>query len=408
MAHIEDRWYKTVKQGDQVVQVAKAGCGKGLRYRVRYIAPDGRERSESFPDRRKRAAQAFLERIQADIHKGTYLDPDAGKVTFRQYAEQWLDVVTSDPNRRDRLERGFRLHVYPVFGSRPLGTIQPSAIRAWGRTIHEAGLSASYQRNLFADTASVFNAAVDDKMIAASPFAARTVRAPRYVPTKVLPWSIERRNCFHAAIKDRYKVAVDLGAGCGLRQGEIFGISPEDISHDRTTLHVVRQVKLVRGRMVFAAPKGEKVRDVPLPGSVLLALSAHARQYRLVDVTLPWGSPGGRPTTVTLYLTTENGEALDRHKFNGSVWRPAVRKAGIEASRRNGMHVLRHTYASVLLDAGESIKALSLYLGHSDPGFTLRIYTHLMPSSEDRTRRAIDKAFGNELGVDDADGLATA
>lgn len=57
------------------------------------------------------------------------------------------------------------------------------------------------------------------------------------------------------------------------------------------------------------------------------------------------------------------------------------------------MHALRHAYASVLLDAGESIKALSEYLGHSDPGFTLRTYTHLLPSSETRTRKAIDNAF---------------
>ena len=47
----------------------------------------------------------------------------------------------------------------------------------------------------------------------------------------------------------------------------------------------------------------------------------------------------------------------------------------------------------MLLDAGESIKALSEYLGHSDPGFTLRTYTHLLPSSESRTRKAIDDAF---------------
>jgi len=70
------------------------------------------------------------------------------------------------------------------------------------------------------------------------------------------------------------------------------------------------------------------------------------------------------------------------------------------------MHVLRHRNASVLLDAGENIKALSLYLGHADPGFTLRVYTHLLPSSEDRTRRAIDAAFG--YGPTDPDGLATA
>ncbi len=47
----------------------------------------------------------------------------------------------------------------------------------------------------------------------------------------------------------------------------------------------------------------------------------------------------------------------------------------------------------MLLDAGESIKALSDYLGLSDLGFTLRTYTHLLPSSESRTRKAIDDAF---------------
>lgn len=57
------------------------------------------------------------------------------------------------------------------------------------------------------------------------------------------------------------------------------------------------------------------------------------------------------------------------------------------------MHALRNAYASVLLDAGESIKVLSEYLGRSDPGFTLRTYTHLLPSSETRTRKAIDDAF---------------
>lgn len=53
------------------------------------------------------------------------------------------------------------------------------------------------------------------------------------------------------------------------------------------------------------------------------------------------------------------------------------------------------------LDAGESIKALSEYLGHHDPGFTLRTYTHLMPSSETRTRAAVDRLFRDDESVDD-------
>jgi integrase len=70
------------------------------------------------------------------------------------------------------------------------------------------------------------------------------------------------------------------------------------------------------------------------------------------------------------------------------------------------MHALRHFYASVLLDGGESIKALSEYLGHSDPGFTLRTYTHLMPTSEDRTKKAIDAVF--KAARQAHDGLETA
>ncbi|WP_437097564.1 tyrosine-type recombinase/integrase [Streptomyces longwoodensis] len=65
-----------------------------------------------------------------------------------------------------------------------------------------------------------------------------------------------------------------------------------------------------------------------------------------------------------------------------------------ESAREHGMHALRHFCASVLLDAGESTKAVSEYLGHSDPGLTLRVYAHLMPSSQTRARVAIDAVLG--------------
>lgn len=76
-------------------------------------------------------------------------------------------------------------------------------------------------------------------------------------------------------------------------------------------------------------------------------------------------------------LTTRERSALNRNYFNTRIWKPGQAQVGIEQSRDNGMHALRHWYASVLLDAGESIPAVSEYLGHSDPGFTLRTYTHL-------------------------------
>ncbi len=77
-------------------------------------------------------------------------------------------------------------------------------------------------------------------------------------------------------------------------------------------------------------------------------------------------------------------------------------------NRADGMHALRHFYASTLLVTsmaqGVSIKELAEYLGHSDPGFALRTYTHLVPSSYERARQAIDSVFG----LKSADGLEAA
>ena len=110
--------------------------------------------------------------------------------------------------------------------------------------------------------------------------------------------------------------------------------------------------------------------------------------------------------TARLLLYSRERNALDRRHFNAYAWKAALAATGIEPSRANGMHALRHFYASVLLDAGESIKALSEYLGHSDPGFTLRTYTHLLPTSEQRTRQAVDRALTGTQAT--ADSLHTA
>ena len=121
---------------------------------------------------------------------------------------------------------------------------------------------------------------------------------------------------------------------------------------------------------------------------------------------MPWRTLDGPPVTASLLFVSARGQSLNRFHFNRSVWRPALISAGVPLGRENGMHALRHFYASVLLDAGESIKALSECLGHHHPSFTLRTYTHLMPNSEARTRAAVDRVFRNP--GDTGDGPETA
>ncbi|MFI6941987.1 tyrosine-type recombinase/integrase [Streptomyces sp. NPDC050418] len=401
--HIQDRWFKVETSPDgKQVKVKSDRHGVGLRYRARYIAPDGTEKSKSFPDKQKRLAENWLTNIEADMTRGQYIDPRAARTTFREYAERWLAALTTDLTSRAAVEGRLRLHALPYLGARPIGSFQPEHIREWNRQLEAALSSPTYRRLIFDAVSSVFNAAVDDRLLATNPCRARSVKAPRPTPSRVHPWTAAQVFAVRSGLPDRYQAMADVGAGCGLRQGELFGLAVDNIG-DLGWLYVRQQVKKVRGTLVFAPPKRGKLRDVPLDPEVSAALTEHMKRFPPVEVTLPWLTPTGPMRTYRLIFTGSGGNALWSNDFNDRVWKPALALGGIipvptkgqrhAAAREHGMHALRHFYASVLLDAGENIKALSLYLGHSDPGFTLRVYTHLMPSSETRTRKAISAMY---------------
>jgi len=143
----------------------------------------------------------------------------------------------------------------------------------------------------------------------------------------------------------------------------VFGLAVDDVDFLGKTIHIVRQVKVVRGQPCFGPPKRGKTRDVPLPGSVGLALAQHIERHPPVSIALPWQEPAGKLVTARLIVSTVNRKALRKTAFNRCVWKPALCHAGAPPSRENGFHALRHFYASKLLDAGETIIALAAYLG---------------------------------------------
>ncbi|MFE0348304.1 tyrosine-type recombinase/integrase [Streptomyces griseoluteus] len=94
----------------------------------------------------KRLAEAWLTHIAADMPRGQYVDPSAGKETFREFATQWLASQTTDPSTIVNMELRFRLHAFPYIGSRSLSAFQPAHIRTWARALADSGMAASYQR----------------------------------------------------------------------------------------------------------------------------------------------------------------------------------------------------------------------------------------------------------------------
>jgi integrase len=404
--HIQDRWYKTETAANgKTTRVKTDRYGSGMRYRARYIGPDGTEKSKSFRDGQKRLAEQWLAHIEADMARGQYVDPRASRTTFRQYAEKWLKAQGADPNTQASMESQLRLHAFPYIGTRPLGSFKPEHMREWITALEANGVRGPYARTIYANARSVLSAAVDDDYLSRNPCSARSVKPPAVERKRITPWAAERVFAVRAAMPERYQAMVDLGAGCGLRQGEILGVAVDSFDFDTDILHVVHQLKLSRSKPVFAPPKGGKLRDTPLPGPVADALRAHMKQFPPVKVTLPWKTVDGPKVTKRLLFTGPMGNHVWRTSLNEEAWKPSLVAAGVipgresraenyAAAREHGMHALRHFYASALLDGGESIKAVSEYLGHSDPGLTLRVYAHLMPSSQERTRKAIASVYG--------------
>ncbi|MGW3183864.1 tyrosine-type recombinase/integrase [Kitasatospora sp. NPDC001119] len=403
--HVQDRWYKTEKGPDgKPHRVRTDRYSTGKRYRARYEGPDGREKSKSFPDRQKRQAEIWLIETEADMSRGQYVDPRAGRTTFQQFAERWLKAQTTDPASQVLVETRLRLHAFPRIGRRPLDSFRPSHIQELVKELEQSPISGGYARNIYSDVRAVLSAAVDDGLLNRNPCGAASVRPPTVEARRIVPWLPEQVLAVRGALPERYQAMADLGAGCGLRQGEIVGLAEDDaFDFESGTVRVLRQVKQIRGKAVFAPPKCNKERDVPLPSSVAAAVLAHMDAYKPVPVTLPWKTPDGPKVTYRLLFTNTADGLVWRSNFNLQEWKPAIAAAGLiptprrgeayASAREHGMHALRHFYASVLLDAGESIRAVSDYLGHADPALTLRVYAHLMPNSQDRARKAVDRLF---------------
>lgn len=364
MASVDDRWYVVRRQPDgSQIKEPTDRHGTGCRWVVRWRDAHNIPRKRSFD--RKGDADREAARIETELVRGLYLDPRAGEITFRAYAEQWVATQYADPNTTYQVTARLRLHVYPALGHLAMKVITPTRIREW---THGLTMARSYQRTIFSNVSQIFAAAVADDVIGKNPCRSSSVRKPAADVHRVVPWPATWVAGVSANLPDRYAVLGMLAAGAGLRQGEIFGLSPDDVDLVQGTVTVRRQVKLTPGNQpYFAPPKGRKTRIVPIPTAVRDAVVAHLRDLPARTVTLPWDGPGGDPATVALLLTTRERKPVNRHYFNARIWKPALAAAGIPLTRENGCHALRHYYASALLDGGESIRTVSERLGHADP-----------------------------------------
>jgi integrase len=411
--YIEDRWMRK-KPHPVTGETKKSTYGVGMRYRVCGIPG---VKDESFV--KLKDAKDWLASAQTDSRRGVFIDPELGQILLADYFNTvyWPGVSVAVGTERTMLQK-INAHVLPHLGHLPIATIDEEHLRIWVAGLLKK-LEPSTVRVIYDYLSAILNSAVP-KRITRNPCSTRGIK-PKAPEVKARAFTRSQSGGVREGLRSRSRISFDLGVGAGLRQGEVFGLSPVDVDEAAEELHIRRQLQIdSHGRPYFKLPKGDKERSVPLSSGLALALDEYADNFTPVKVTLPWRGPGGPDSgglTATLLMTTRFGNPINQSSWNYDAWKPALAHAGLigqwdssrashhrggwEPARELGFHITRHTYASVQLQAGESIVALSQWLGHDDPGFTLRRYTHFMPEDGRRGRSAVDAW----LGIDPTNGL---
>jgi integrase len=343
---------------------------------VRYRTTGGRssrQHEQSFGSD-LREAEDFALKVEHDKRAHVFVDPKAGRVLFRDAAEIWLDQHLGADSSIATYRSVLRAHINPAIGGKQIGAIRREDIKALIAAMHRKGLSASRIGCAHLVASAVLAEAVRDKKLAESPCTG--IRLPGVVTAAdfILP-ALTQIEAVAAGLPPDWAATVWLMHGCGLRIGEALAVSLRCRINKGKTLRVREQVNPGADLRPLKFRTAGEFRDIPLPEYVSDAVDKHV---------------------------AEHGTTPDGYMFQGRKYKLVVRRSYQEdfqrAAARAGLppefipHSLRHFYASTALAEGIPITEVSRWLGHKSIEATHQIYGHLVPSSFDRARTALDAA----------------
>jgi integrase len=312
------------------------------RWQARYPVGDGQlpAAPRTFPT--KADASLYLSTVEADLARGQYMDPRSGRITFSQWADQWLarPGKRADSDARDR--QALELFMYDL-GPRPLSSISPMHVQAVMDARSKVAAPATVARD-FSALRAVFNAAVDADVIGRSP--ARKIALPRVRPPARVPVMPRELEKLAQQVPSRYRVLVLVAGVLGLRWGEAIGLRMRDIDFLRRTVTVAQAVEETAGHLtiVSEAKSPAGLRTLSAPAFLVEELAQHLASHR--------SGAAGDPDS--LVFVGSRGGVL-RRRFAERTFAPAVARAGLDKSLT--FHGLRHAaITSMVWSSSASIR----------------------------------------------------
>ena len=349
-------------------------------------------RRRTFYGRTRREVQAKIRAAVSEGERG--IMPTTENLTLEQYLTRWLGEAVRQsvsPRTYASYEYHVRLQLIPALGRQKLRQLQPTHLQSLYTQLLGRGLAPKTVRNTHIVIHRALNQAV------------RWDLAPRNVADLVKPPRVERAGPDTLSVEEvralwatvagtRWEAFLILAVATGLRQGEVLGLRWGDFDLARGILQVRRQLQRDK---TYSAPKAKSRRRIDLAAPEIRALERH-RIMQDADRL----AHGGAYEDQDLVFCTHRGRPLN--------WRNVTREfkkhpgaAGLKAIR---FHDLRHTNATLMLEAGTHPKVVQERLGHSDIGITLNVYSHVLPTLGRDAAQQLRAALHGDEPTDDGGG----
>jgi len=305
----------------------------------------------------KADALARLSTIEADFRRGAWIDPSAGQVTIKKYADEWIahrpDLAV---RTRELYEDLLRLHILPSLGQTTIAGLTPSKVRGWNAQLaaeHPSTASKAYRL-----LSTMMRNAVDDDLIIKSPCKVNGAGTEHAAERPIA--TVAEIEALAQAVPGRLQLLIELASWCQLRRGELLGLRRRDVDMMHASIRIERSRNFRRdGSSITKSPKTSSGRrTLSIPSNVLKTLETHLNDFTAGDKdTLLFTSELGTPLTAV---------SLQRawSRARSSIGRPDLH-----------LHDLRHTGLTLAAATGATTAELMRRAGHASASASLR-YQH--------------------------------
>ena len=367
---------KTIQRGDKVYTYWEA------RYSNGFDPGTGKQVQRSITGKTQKEVAQKLKAATTAIDEGTYTAPNKMTVS------QWLDIWTTEylgsikPLTLQTYTMQINKHIKPSLGATKLESLTPHTIQRFYNSLQLAPKSV---KNIHGILHSALQQAVLNGLISINP--TNACKLPKVEKTEITPLEPQQISTFlREASVDNYANLFIVAVFTGMRQGELLGLTWDNVDFKTGIINVKQQLQCKDGKYFLQTPKSGKGRSI-LPAQVVMdALRNELSRQEQAKQTAGelWENPQGFVFT----------DATGKHLVRRTVvkhFKAVAERADITAR----FHDLRHSFAVNSLMIGDDIKTVQANLGHATAAFTLDVYGHITQKMQADSANRMQQFFNS-------------